>query len=130
MKIPTSEEKSWRTGSIIMVDNELDVNITIKMALEENGDFEVDTFNDAESALFAFKPGHYDLAILDIRMPGMNGFELVRRLNSINPKLRIFIMTAFEIQKSEFEKVFPTIKIAGLIEKPVSIHRLLKTIEA
>jgi hypothetical protein len=49
---------------------------------------------------------------------------------SLNPKLRIFIMTAFEIQKSEFEKVFPTIKIAGLIEKPVSIHRLLKTIEA
>ena len=59
-----------------MVDNELDVNITIKTALEENGDFEVDTFNDAESALFAFKPGHYDLAILDIKMPGTNGFQI------------------------------------------------------
>jgi DNA-binding response OmpR family regulator len=56
MKIPTSEEKSWRTSSIIMVDNEPDANTTIKTALEENGDFEVDTFNDAESALFAFKP--------------------------------------------------------------------------
>jgi DNA-binding NtrC family response regulator len=56
MKIPTSEEKSWtRISNIIMVDNEPDANITIETALEENGDFEVDTFNDAESVLFAFK---------------------------------------------------------------------------
>jgi DNA-binding NtrC family response regulator len=64
MKLPTSEEKSrTSTNSIIMVDDEPDANITIKIALEENGDFEVDTFNDAESALLAFKSGHYDLAI-------------------------------------------------------------------
>lgn len=67
-----------RTTNIIMVDNELDVNITIKTALEENGDFEVDTFNDAESVLFAFKPGHYDLAILDVRVQRNNGFQLFR----------------------------------------------------
>jgi hypothetical protein len=54
MNIPISEEKSGRrTSSIIMIDNEPDVNITIKTALEENGDFKV----DAESALFAFKSG-------------------------------------------------------------------------
>ena len=65
MKIATSEEENsrTRTSNIIMVDNEPDVNLTIRMALEENGDFEVDTFSDAESALFAVKPCHYDLAI-------------------------------------------------------------------
>jgi hypothetical protein len=48
MKNPTSKEESrTRTSNIIMVDNEPDVNITIKIALEENGDFKVDTFNDA-----------------------------------------------------------------------------------
>jgi DNA-binding response OmpR family regulator len=89
MKIPTSEEKSWtRTSNIIMVDDEPDVNITIKMALEENGDFKVDTFNDAESALIAFKSGYYDLAILDIRMPGTNGFELCRKLREIDENLK------------------------------------------
>ncbi|HEX5977076.1 MAG TPA: response regulator [Nitrososphaeraceae archaeon] len=98
MKIPTSEEKSWtRTSNIIMVDNEPDVNITIKTSLEEYGDFVVDTFNDAESALFAFKPGHYDLAILDIRMPGMNGFELCRKLREIDKKLKICFLTAAEL---------------------------------
>ena len=98
MKTPTSEEKSWtRTSNIIMVDNEPDVNITIKTSLEEYGDFVVDTFNDAESALFAFKPGHYDLAILDIRMPGMNGFELCRKLREIDKKLKICFLTAAEL---------------------------------
>ena len=80
MKTPTSEEESRaRTSNIIMVGNEPDVNITIKTSLEENGDFKVDTFNDAESALLAFKPEHYDLAILDIRMPRTNGFQLCRK---------------------------------------------------
>ena len=98
MKIPTSEEESRaRTSNIIMVDNEPDVNITIKTALEENGNFEVDTFNDAESALFAFKPGHYDLAILDIRMPGTNGFQLCRKLREIDKKLKICFLTAVEL---------------------------------
>ena len=80
-----------------MVDNELDVNITIKTALEENGEFEVDTFNDAESALLGFKPGRYDLAILDIKMPGTNGFQLCRKLREIDKTLKICFLTAAEL---------------------------------
>jgi DNA-binding response OmpR family regulator len=98
MKIPTSEEKSRaRISNIIMVDNEPDVNITIKTALEENGDFEVATFNDADSALSGFQPGYYDLAILDIRMPGTNGFQLCRKLREIDKKLKICFLTAVEL---------------------------------
>jgi PleD family two-component response regulator len=98
MKIPTSEEKStMKTSNIIMVDDEPDVNITIKTALEENGEFLVDTFNDAESALFAFKPGHYDLAILDIKMLGMNGFQLCKRLIEIDKKLKNKFLDCYRI---------------------------------
>jgi DNA-binding response OmpR family regulator len=98
MKISISEEKSrTRTSSIIMVDDEPDANITIKTALEGNGDFQVDTFINAESALFAFKPGRYDLAILDVRMPGMNGFQLCRKLREIDKKLKICFLTATEL---------------------------------
>jgi DNA-binding response OmpR family regulator len=98
MKISTPEEKSWtRTSNIIMVDDEPDVNISIKTTLEENGDFQVDTFNDAESALFVFKPGHYDLAILDVKMSGMNGFQLCRKLREIDKKLKICFLTAVEL---------------------------------
>ena len=98
MKIPTSEEESRaRTSNIIMVDNEPNVNITIKTALEENGGFKVDTFNDAESALLGFEPGHYALAILDIRMPGTNGFQLCRKLREMDKKLKICFLTAVEL---------------------------------
>ena len=98
MKISTTEEKS-KTGksNIIMVDDEPDAAITIKIALEENGDFEVDTFSDAESALFAFRHGHYDLAILDVRMPGTNGFQLCRKLREIDKKLKICFLTASDL---------------------------------
>lgn len=98
MKLPTSEEKSrTSTNSIIMVDDEPDANITIKTALDEDGNFEVNTFNDAESALFAFKPGHYDLAILDVRMPGTNGFQLCRKLREIDKELKVSFFTASDL---------------------------------
>jgi DNA-binding response OmpR family regulator len=98
MKIPTSEEKLMTsTSNVIMVDDELDATLTIKIALEENGDFEVDTFNNAESALSACKSGHYDLAILDVRMPGTNGFQLCRKLREIDKELKVCFLTASDL---------------------------------
>ena len=80
-----------------MVDDEPDVNIAIKAALEENGFCQVDTFNDSESALVAFKSDHYDLALLDIKMPGMGGFQLYRKLKEMDKKLKICFLTATEL---------------------------------
>ena len=99
MKILTSEEEKsrTRTSNIIMVDDEPDVNITIKTALEENGDFKVETYNDAESALSGFKSDYYDLAILDIMMPGTNGFQLFKKLREIDKKIKICFLTAAEL---------------------------------
>jgi len=128
MKIPTSEEESrTRTCNIIMVDDELDVNITIKIALEENGGFHVDTFNDAESALFAFKPGHYDLAILDIKMPGMNGFQLCKRLRDIDKGLKISFLTATELTyfQDVDSVVINDLRTDCFITKPVNTTDLI-----
>ena len=86
-----------RTRKIIMVDDEPDINLTIKKALEDNGSFQVDTFNDAESALVRFKPEVYDLAILDVRMSGTNGFQLYRKLREIDKKLKICFLTASDL---------------------------------
>jgi DNA-binding response OmpR family regulator len=128
MKMPTTEENSWtKTSNIIMVDDEPDVNITIKTALEENGDFQVDTFNDAESALFAFKPDHYDLAILDIKMPGMNGFQLCKRLIEIDKKLKICFLTATELTYfQEIDSVvINDLRTDCFITKPVNTTDLI-----
>ena len=63
-----------------MVDDEQDITFSVKTALEDRGLFQVDTFNDAESVLCMFKPDVYDLALLDIRMPNMDGFQLCSKL--------------------------------------------------
>lgn len=80
-----------------MIDDEPDINITIKIALEENGAFEVNTFSEAESAIAAFEPNLYDLALIDIRMPGMNGLQLCRKLRELDKKLKICFLTATEL---------------------------------
>jgi DNA-binding response OmpR family regulator len=80
-----------------MVDDEPDITFTLKTALEDNGFFQVDTFNEAESALSIFRPGLYDLALLDIRMPEMNGFQLCRKLRSIDYKVKMCFLTAADL---------------------------------
>jgi DNA-binding response OmpR family regulator len=128
MNIPTSGEKSrTRLCNIFMVDNEPDVNITIKMALEENGDFKVDTFNDSESALSAFEPGHYDLAILDVRMPGMNGFQLCKKLREIDKNLKICFLTAVELTylHDVDSDIINDLKTNCFVSKPVNTPDLV-----
>jgi DNA-binding response OmpR family regulator len=132
MKIQTSEEKSrLKTGNIIMVDDEPDVNITIKTALEENGDFQVDTFNGAESALTAFKPGHYDLAILDVKMPRMNGFQLCRKLREIDKKLKICFLTAVELTYLQDidSVIINDFRADCFVAKPVNTTDLIKRLK-
>ena len=67
----------------------------------------------------------YSLIVSDIRMPVMNGFEFVRKARKINPKVKILLMTAFEIDDSEFARVLPKPKIDGLIQKPASSKQIL-----
>jgi DNA-binding response OmpR family regulator len=133
MKTPTPEEKTReKICHIIMVDDEIDVNITIKTALEENGDFQVDTFNDADSAISAFKHGHYDLAILDIKMPGTNGFQLYRKLREIDKKLKICFLTAVELTYLDDidSVVINDLQTDCFVSKPVNTTDLISRLTA
>jgi DNA-binding response OmpR family regulator len=133
MKILTLEEEKSQTriSNIIMVDNEPDVNIAIKAALEESGDFKVDTYNDAESALLGFKPGHYDLAILDIRMPGTNGFQLCRKLREIDKTLKICFLTAIELTylQDTDSDIINDLRTECFVTKPVNTSDLINRLK-
>ena len=63
---------------ILVVDDEPDINMLLMIILEDIG-FEVDVYEDAIKALSNFRPGYYDLVILDIVMPTMNGFIFYKR---------------------------------------------------
>src|SRR5918994_5719502 len=95
-KISTTEDKA-RKKRILLVDDELDITLTLKIALEESGFFQVEAFYESVLALSRFKAGAYDLAILDIKMPGIDGFELYRKLRKIDNKLKICFLTAAEL---------------------------------
>jgi DNA-binding response OmpR family regulator len=123
--------KSTRRSSpfrIMLVDDEKDILSSVKRVLESNNTFKVDTFPSGEAALQAFEShpeNYYDLVITDIRMPKMNGFELYRSIKEKNQSMKIAFITAFEINKEEFNKVMPSVNVIDFISKPVSISNLI-----
>lgn len=109
---------------ILIVDDEPDITSSLKVGLERKG-FQVDAFNDPRKALVDFKPNHYDMVFLDIRMPQMNGFELYRQLRAKDADVPIAFLTAFDVYQNEFKKMFPDMKVDRLLRKPIGISELV-----
>ena len=78
---------------IMVVDDESDLTLFYRMSLEYHG-FEVETFNDPRKAMSNFKPGYYDLIILDIKMPDIDGFELYEKILKMDSKAKVCFLTA------------------------------------
>jgi two-component SAPR family response regulator len=116
--------------SILIVDDELDIVESIKMWLQKRG-LEVQGFTDPLLALDYFKnsSNNIDIVLSDIRMPQMNGCELVKRIRNLRTEVKIILMSAFEINHAEMKKVLPDMKIDGLISKPISLRNLSKIID-
>jgi DNA-binding response OmpR family regulator len=85
---------------ILLVDDEHDNNLIFTIGLQDAG-FEVDAYNDPKLALSAFRPDYYDLLILDIRMPKMNGYELSDKIRNKDNKVNVCFLTASERYKEE-----------------------------
>jgi DNA-binding response OmpR family regulator len=115
---------------ILLVDNEPDIALAFKIGLEDNG-FVVDAFNDPELASANFKDGLYDLLLLDIKMPKMNGIEFYQRMKEIDKKVKVCFITASEIHYYEkiTQEVFPTLGVRRLIRKPIKIIDLVKDLK-
>jgi DNA-binding response OmpR family regulator len=107
---------------ILIVDDEPDVNLALKTALEENA-FEVDVFNDPLLALENFKAAYYDLLILDIRMPKMNGFELYREIKKLDNKVKVCFLTAGEMYYGIYTDIFDENQF---IRKPIENQELIE----
>jgi DNA-binding response OmpR family regulator len=116
---------------ILIVDDDPDITLTFKIALENEDDkLEVHTFNDPLSALSQFKPSFYDLLLIDINMPDMNGFELCTEILKIDVNVKICFITAGEVNHEAVRELYPTISIGCFIKKPVRIEYLLKRINS
>ena len=119
---------------LLVVDDEPDITLAFSMGLEDSG-FTVDAFNDPLLALESFKEEKksYALALLDIKMPKMNGFELYKEIRKIDDKVKVCFVTAFDIQKEEEEdlKAVGTLNEKPvIIRKPITIDDLVKRVNA
>ena len=113
---------------ILAVDDEPDLTMLCRMSLEHYG-FEVDTFNDPQEALSKFKPGSYDLVILDIKMPKMDGFELYHKIKKKDINANICFLTASELYYGEFrKKEYYALDKSMFIRKPIDNEELVKEV--
>lgn len=108
----------------MIVDDEEDITDALKAGLEGRG-FAVDSFNDPLVALKKFGPGVYDLSILDIRMPRMSGFELYREMRKLDGEASVCFLTAFDVRRDEFERMFPEVEVKAFLRKPITIEDLV-----
>jgi DNA-binding response OmpR family regulator len=130
MKRESIQQQVQKNKRILLVDDEYDVNLTIRIVLEENG-FKVDSFVDAFQALENFTAGLYDLVILDVKLPGMDGFSLYEKIKKLDDKVRICFLTAADKAYYEIlKKHYPSIKENCVIYKPVDNESLLELIKS
>ena len=114
---------------ILLVDDEPDIIEILKIGLEDNA-FKVDAFTDPELALSSFKSGAYDLLLLDVRMPKLNGFELYEQIKKIDNKAKVCYITAYEINYEKIREEFPSLEVGCFIKKPIEIQDLVRRINA
>ena len=129
------QQRFWKR--ILIVDDDIDVTMTFKEVIEESNNdvdvnkrIEVYTSNDPVLSLSEFKPNFYDLLLVDINMPRMNGFELSEKILAIDINVRICFMSNGEINREALREIYPTRQEGCFIRKPVSIDHLVKRIRS
>jgi|SRR5580704_9841116 DNA-binding response OmpR family regulator len=112
---------------LLIVDDEHDVANALEAGLQNKG-FAVDVFYDPVEALANFKPGAYDLIISDIKMPKMNGFEMVYEMKKRDNGVQVIFLTGFVDLMKEVNKLFTKLNVREVIQKPIGIRELVDKI--
>ena len=126
------DSQKTKMKRIFLVDDDYDHTITFKMGLEL-AKFQVDAYNDSAIALSKFKPDYYDLLLIDVKMPRIDGFELYEKIKEIDNKVMVWFITAYETYYRALKEASLTSKkemiSVPVIEKPIEIDKLVKQIK-
>jgi DNA-binding NtrC family response regulator len=125
----TDNNNKNKKKRILMVDDETDVNYTFETVLEENG-FVVHSFDNPVVALHNFKPDFYDLVLLDVKMPDMDGFKLYKEMKKIDNKFKVCFLTASEMFYEQYRPAHSVITGENypVIQKPIKNEELIEQI--
>jgi len=123
------EKNSLKNKRIMLIDDEADILWLFKMILESDERLKVDSFADPLVALENFRPGLYDLLLIDIAMPKMNGFELYDKIRELDKKVKISFVTASEMYYEEIRReTFPELDTNCFIRKPIANEDLIQRV--
>jgi two-component system response regulator ChvI len=117
--------------TVMLVDDEPDILAIFKTYLTSEG-YNVEAFSDSYLALQSFarsEPRHYDLLVLDIRMPTINGLQLYQRLKAVDPYVKVIFLSALEAT-DELVSILDGVKTADVIRKPIDGKHFIQKVKA
>jgi DNA-binding response OmpR family regulator len=133
----TEKEKRPFWKRILIIDDDPDVTTTFKIGIEssnyyadDNKTIEVYTYNDPLTALSEFESNFYDLLLIDINLPSMNGFQLCEKILHLDINVRVCFMSTGEINREALGEIYPAISLGCFMRKPVTIDYLVKRIKS
>lgn len=136
----TSSSSSFRSPSlfnqhqykrILIVDDDSDIAFTLRIGLENNdAAMQVYSYDNPVNALIDFKPNFYDLLLIDVNMPLMDGFQLCEKLLQKDINVKVCFMTSGEINMDAAREVYPLMSIGCFIKKPITTDALARRIRA
>ena len=123
-----SQKKRRRKRRILLVDDEPDICMVYQMVLQDAG-YECRSYIDPVKALQEFRVNYYDLILLDIKMPVLNGFELCKRIREVDRTVHIIFITASEAYYEKFRgQHFPELGKINYIQKPIGNEELVQIV--
>jgi DNA-binding response OmpR family regulator len=114
-------------GRLLIVDDDIDILYTFKSGLEQQGYF-ADIFEDPVEALENFKPGKYDLLLVDVHMPRMDGFKFFQQAQRVDSNAKACFITAYDARTKAFGELYPDLDIGCYIKKPIAMVDLAEQI--
>jgi CheY-like chemotaxis protein len=131
------EKLSPFTKRILIVDDHPDIILTFKKGLEAENEyssgkifFQVYAYDDPLLALSEFKPNFYDLLLVDVNMPKVNGFEFSEKILKLDVNVRVCYISAGEMNIEALREQYPTLSIGCFIKKPITIENLVRRVKA
>jgi CheY-like chemotaxis protein len=131
--------KIKKAKTILVVDDDQNTTFAVKSGLENENNshtttnkisYLVHTYNFPTSALSEFKPNYYDLLLIDVEMPKMNGFEFSTKILEIDADPKICFMSTAEVNYEALREIYPSINFGCFIKKPISLEHLIRRVRA
>jgi DNA-binding response OmpR family regulator len=128
--LPLAPSQPQQHKRILVVDDNSDIVLTLRVGLEMDSTIQVFGYDNPVTALVEFTPNFYDLLLIDVNMPLLDGFQLAQNLVRRDLNVRVCFMTSGEINMDAAREVHPLKSIGCFIKKPITAEQLLRRIRA